>query len=75
MRDEPVKATFQTQLCLNSVILKDFQRHPFMKSEALSKKKGREKKKRFEIWGEVAEQIVMSPLGSCNKVIFLLHFA
>lgn len=29
----------------------------------------------FEIQGEVAEQIVMSPLGSCNKVIFLLHFA
>lgn len=28
-----------------------------------------------EIWREVAEQIVMSPLASCNKVIFLLHFA
>lgn len=28
-----------------------------------------------EIQRRVAEQIVMSPLGSCNKVIFLLHFA
>lgn len=54
----------QTQLCLNSLALKDSS---FFNWSTLWNC--------CEIRRRVAEQIVMSPLGSCNKVIFLLHFA